>query len=128
MSLSLWPCRLLALWGEGSWKGPEQGLLKWGLRLGPLMTKYKVAPRHRTRTQETNWSRTRQQGQAPGVKGQEDGAGWGPEDGAVPSPSRRWEISTERNSEGRNTANSYCLLRVSCAPEHGLGSLRIFAY
>lgn len=42
MNLSLWPCTLLALWGEGRWEGPQQGPLKWGPGQEPFVPKYKV--------------------------------------------------------------------------------------
>lgn len=87
-------------------------------RAGPPCTKYMGAPGHRTHTQDANWSGTSLPGQALDVRWQEDGIG----KGAVPSPTRTWEVSTEQNlTRGiRKTA--------SHVPEHGLGSLRVLSY
>lgn len=115
--LALWPCRLLALWGESGWKVPEQSSLRWGPGSG-LWVCVEGDPGYRTYPRDTGWSRTRQLGQALGVRGQEDGAGGV----AVRSPSRKWEVSTQGSLEGRNNSNSCCLLTLaSHVPEHGPG-------
>lgn len=70
--------------GQGQLEGTRAELTKVESRAVALVTKQKNAPRHKTHTRDTGWSRTRHLSQTLSVKGQKDGAGRG----AVPSSSR----------------------------------------
>ena len=81
------PCSVGRGWLEGARAGPA----KVRSRAGALHVQVYGAG-HRTHIRDTNWSRTRNLDQALDVEDQETGA----DQGLMLSPSRRWEISTER--------------------------------
>lgn len=93
------PCSV----GRGQLEGARAEATEVGSREVALVTKSKDAPGYRTYPRDTGWSRTRHLCQALGVSGQEGRAGRG----AVLSPSRKWEISTDRSLEGRNNDKSF---------------------